>query len=231
MSVPSSLNGDFTERAAVHAAQLDWVPSPVPGIERRMLDRIGAEVARATSIVRYAPHSLFSPHVHGGGEEILVLEGIFSDEHGDFPAGSYLRSPPASSHTPGSSEGCVIFVKLWQFDPNDRHQVRAATDDLAFEQANGRAGVELAPLHADLHETVRIERWAAAAHIELNQPGGIEVLVLEGSFDEGGEHFVVQSWLRLPPGAALRAAAGPEGCRVYIKSGHLKSMPAAPPAA
>ena len=228
MSVPS-LNGDFTQRAAVHAAQLDWVPSPVPGIERRMLDRIGAEVARATSIVRYAPHSRFSPHVHGGGEEILVLEGVFSDEHGDFAPGAYLRSPPASSHTPGSEDGCVIFVKLWQFDPADHHQVRMAADDLAFQQAEGRPGVELAPLHADVHETVRIERWTASAQIALNEPGGIEVLVLEGEFEENGESFLPQSWLRLPPGAALYAKAGASGCRIYIKTGHLKSIPLAPP--
>jgi anti-sigma factor ChrR (cupin superfamily) len=81
------LNADFSKRAVVHAATLAWTASPVPGVERRMLDRIGDEVARATSIVRYAPRSCFPPHVHGGGEEFLVLEGVFQDEHGDFPAG------------------------------------------------------------------------------------------------------------------------------------------------
>jgi anti-sigma factor ChrR (cupin superfamily) len=71
------LNADFTKRAVVHAATLGWKASPMPGVERRMLDRVGDEVARATSIVRYAPGSHFSPHVHGGGEEFLVLEGAF----------------------------------------------------------------------------------------------------------------------------------------------------------
>ena len=79
------LNADFSRRVAVHAARLAWVPSPMAGVERRMLDRIGDEVARATSIVRYAPGSHFSPHTHGGGEEFFVLEGIFQDEHGEFP--------------------------------------------------------------------------------------------------------------------------------------------------
>ena len=82
------LNADFSQRAVVHAARLGWTPSPIAGVERRMLDRIGEEVARATSIVRYAPHSRFSSHTHGGGEEFLVLDGVFQDEHGDFPAGS-----------------------------------------------------------------------------------------------------------------------------------------------
>ena len=89
-----NLNSDFGARAAVHAARLDWTSSPIPGVDRRMLDRIGDEVARATSIVRYAPHSHFSAHTHGGGEEFLVLDGVFQDEHGDYPAGS-LRSQSA----------------------------------------------------------------------------------------------------------------------------------------
>src|SRR5271166_3471905 len=103
---------------------------PIAGVERRMLDRIGAEVARATTIVRYAPGSSFSTHTHDGGEEFLVLEGVFSDEHGDFPAGSYIRNPPTSRHTPGSAPGCTIFVRLWQFDPNDRTQVRVDTANM-----------------------------------------------------------------------------------------------------
>src|SRR5262249_23788229 len=121
------LNADFSKRAVVHAARVSWVPSPIAGVERRMLDRIGKEVARATSIVRYAPSSHFSAHTHGGGEEFLVLDGVFSDEHGNFPAGSYIRNPPSSRHTPGSAKGCTIFVKLWQFDPEDRAHVRIDT--------------------------------------------------------------------------------------------------------
>ena len=96
------LNSNLRARAAVHAARLDWTRSPIPGVDRRMLDRIGEEVARATSIVRYAPHSRFSPHMHGGGEEFLVLDGVFQDEHGDYPVGNYVRNPPTSSHTPSS---------------------------------------------------------------------------------------------------------------------------------
>ncbi|GEB72590.1 hypothetical protein PCARR_b0404 [Pseudoalteromonas carrageenovora IAM 12662] len=99
---------DFTQRVVVHSEQLDWIPSPMAGVDRRPLDRVGAEVARATSIVRYAPGSEFSPHVHTGGEEFIVLEGVFQDEHGDFPQGSYIRNPPQSKHKPGSQNGCVI---------------------------------------------------------------------------------------------------------------------------
>jgi hypothetical protein len=143
------LNADFSRRAAVHAARLPWVASPIAGVERRMLDRIGDEVARATSIVRYAPDSHFSPHTHGGGEEFLVLDGVFQDEHGDYPAGSYVRNPPTSAHTPGSAPGCTLFVKLWQFDPDDRTDVRNDTRTLPFIAAAGRPGVDLMPLFQD----------------------------------------------------------------------------------
>jgi anti-sigma factor ChrR (cupin superfamily) len=215
------LNADFSRRAVVHAARLAWTPSPSAGVERRMLDRIGEEVARATSIVRYAPGSRFSAHTHGGGEEFLVLEGVFCDEHGDFPAGSYIRNPPTSHHTPGSASGCTIFVKLWQFDPEDRRQVRIETAKMPFVPAPDRPGVEVMPLFRDAHEDVRLERWAAGAEIVLPVPAGMELLVLDGGFREGGESFEPQSWLRLPAGATLKAAAGPTGCKLWVKSGHL----------
>ncbi len=99
------LNADFTERVVIDTAGLDWADSPVPGIRRRMLDRDGGEVARATSIVEYAPGSRFTAHVHDGGEEILVLEGVFEDESGAYGPGTYLRNPPGSSHAPGSAGG------------------------------------------------------------------------------------------------------------------------------
>ena len=140
------LNADFSTRVVVHSAAMDWVASPMHGVDRRMLDRIGGEVARATTIVRYAPGSHFSPHVHDGGEEFLVLDGVFQDEHGDFPAGSYIRNPPTSRHTPGAENGCTIFVKLWQFDPEDRTHVRIDTNKMAFLPSAGEAGVEVMPL-------------------------------------------------------------------------------------
>jgi anti-sigma factor ChrR (cupin superfamily) len=225
------LNADFSRRAVVHAARLAWTPSPTRGVERRMLDRIGEEVARATSIVRYAPDSSFPAHTHGGGEEFLVLEGVFSDEHGDCPAGSYIRNPPSSCHTPGSKPGCTIFVKLWQFDLQDRTQVRIDTRKMQFHGAADRPGVELLRLFQDAREDVRLERWAANAEVALPVPGGIELLVLDGEFTESGERFESHSWLRLPAGATLKTKAGASGCRLWVKTGHLAQAPTAPPAA
>lgn len=220
------INADFSRRAAVHGDAADWVPSPMPGVERRMLDRIGDEVARATSIVRYAPGSAFSPHVHDGGEEFLVLEGVFQDEHGDFPAGHYVRNPPTSRHTPASAPGCTILVKLHQFDPDDRTPVSLDWTAAASEPDPDRPGVSLVPLFRDDRETVRIERWAPGAAIGLDAPGGLEAFVVEGGFEEGGETFRRWDWLRLPPGARLAATAGPDGAVVWLKSGHLAALAA-----
>ena len=216
------LNADFGARAAVHAARLDWTPSPIPGVDRRMLDRIGDEVARATSIVRYAPHSRFSVHTHGGGEEFLVLDGVFQDDHGEYSAGTYVRNPPGSSHTPGSEPGCTIFVKLWQFDPDDRTPVRIDTSLLPFIPAPDLRGVEYAVLYERASELVLLERWAPDISIAVPLPGGIELFVLDGAFTEGGEEFARHSWLRLPAGSMLRAKGGPKGCRLWVKSGHLR---------
>jgi anti-sigma factor ChrR (cupin superfamily) len=225
------LNADFTQRAVVHAARLPWIASPMAGVDRRMLDRIGDEVARATSIVRYAPQSHFSPHTHGGGEEFLVLDGVFQDEHGDFPAGSYIRNPPTSSHTPGSEPGCTIFVKLWQFDPADRQHVRIDSSTKTYIAATGRSGVEILPLFSDAVEDVRLEHWAPGASIKVDLPRGGEFLVLEGGFAERGDSFVPQSWLRLPAGDHLHAIAGAAGCKLWIKTGHLTERLTAPTAA
>ncbi|MEB3216481.1 MAG: cupin domain-containing protein [Nostocales cyanobacterium 94392] len=117
------LNADISQRVVLFSEDIPWVDSPMPGVQRRMLERDGEEVARATSIVRYAPNSYFAEHTHGGGEEFLVLDGIFSDEHGDYPPGTYIRNPIGSKHKPFSREGCTIFVKLWQMHPDDEQPV------------------------------------------------------------------------------------------------------------
>lgn len=221
-------NSDFTKRASVHAAKLEWLASPMPGVKRKMLDRLGDEVARATTIVRYAPGSHFSPHVHTGGEEFLVIDGVFQDEHGDYPCGSYVRNPPQSSHTPGSEQGCTLLVKLWQFEMSDRTQVNINHYSASQSAQGGRPGVSAIPLHQDAREIVRIEVWAADANIAIEGHEGLEIFVLEGSFEDGGEIFSTQSWLRLPPGEALHAKTGGEGARVWVKSDHLKDEQTAP---
>lgn len=152
------INDNLMVPVIVQAGQLPWTPSPAAGVDRRMLFRIGDEVARATSIVRYAPNSAFPRHTHGGGEEIVVLDGVFQDEHGDYPAGSYFRNPPRTSHVPASQDGCTIFVRLWQFRDGDRHQIvrRPAQGRQLAPRSGAASAVEL---FDDGFENVRFESW------------------------------------------------------------------------
>ena len=219
------LNADFKERVVIHSDQLEWIASPMPGVDRRMLDRIGGEVARATSIVRYAPNSKFSAHTHTGGEEFIVLEGVFQDEHGDFPEGTYVRNPPTTSHTPGSDDGCTIFVKLWQFDMEDRTQFRKSMADELAAPVNG---VATAQLHRDAFETVTYSHVDPGATLTNSDPGGLEMLLISGSVLEGDQTLGKGGWLRLPLGQALTITAGDDGAKVWIKTGHLAH--AKPPA-
>ncbi|WP_299153876.1 cupin domain-containing protein [uncultured Tateyamaria sp.] len=212
------LNADFEKRVVVHSDQLEWNASPMPGVDRRMLDRIGGEVARATTIVRYAPNSKFSAHTHTGGEEFIVLDGVFQDEHGDFPAGTYVRNPPTSQHTPGSDAGCTIFVKLWQFDMDDRTQFhRTMADELPAPVDGVATGV----LHQDDRETVTYSHIDAGANYANSDAGGIELLVIEGSIVESGDTLGKGAWLRLPEGQPLSTVAGADGAKVWVKTGHL----------
>ncbi|MGH1346195.1 MAG: cupin domain-containing protein [Nannocystales bacterium] len=213
-------NADFAQRVWSHDRDTTWLPSPMPGVTRRVLDRIGSEVARATSVVRYAPGSSFSRHTHTGGEEFLVLDGVFSDEHGDFGPGSYLRNPPGSSHQPGSEPGCTILVKLWQFDLDDRTPVRRIATD-AFV-GGLEAGVSVQALHEDETERVRLERWHAGACIDREAPAGLELFVLQGGFEVDTERFEARSWLRIPPAERFRATVGKGGATLWLKAGHLR---------
>ncbi|WP_425039779.1 cupin domain-containing protein [Primorskyibacter sp. S187A] len=212
------LNADFSQRVVIHSEDLEWQASPMPGVERRMLDRIGGEVARATTIVRYALGSQFSAHTHTGGEEFIVLEGVFQDEHGDYPEGTYVRNPPTSQHTPGSEPGCTIFVKLWQFDLNDRTQFRKTMGGALGARVDGCA-TEI--LHEDARETVTYSELEAGARLTNPGLGGTELLVMGGTLEEGEDVLATGAWLRLPDAMPLAAVAGPGGARVWMKTGHL----------
>ncbi|WP_375254196.1 cupin domain-containing protein [Yoonia sp.] len=212
------LNADFTKRILLKTANMPWVASPMPGVDRLMLDRIGDEVARATSIVRYAPGSQFSAHTHSGGEEFIVLEGVFQDEHGDYPAGTYVRNPPTTTHTPGAAEGCTIFVKLWQFDPDDRTQFRR---EMAIGLATDENRVQTQLLHSDARETVRLLSLAPHQSVVETPTGGTELLMMSGTASESDDTLGRHDWLRLPEGAPLVLKAGDTGAQIWIKTGHL----------
>ncbi len=220
------VNANFDERVVVHTDQMDWLDSPMPGVRRRLLDRVGDEVARATSIVEYAPGSQFSPHTHTGGEEFLVLSGVFQDEHGDYPAGSYVRNPPTSSHTPGAQDGCVLFVKLWQFDLKDREQVHRHIDEVSDDEVDGQPGVTVSTLYDSERETVRLIRLDAGASYSTSAAGGHEALILSGSARLNDEQLGVHDWARLPTSDSLTLTALGAPTTLWLKSGQLRHVDA-----
>ena len=217
------INADFTERVVVDTGALDWIASPLAGVDRRMLDRIGDEVARATTIVRYAPGSSFSAHTHSGGEEFLVLDGVFSDEHGDYGPGYYVRNPVGSAHTPSSADGCTILVKLWQMDPADQDFVRVDTANGAWEGTD-IDGIEVLPLHTHGDERVMLYRMAPGTSVPLHgHAGGEEVFVLEGELADEHGCYPENTWLRSPPGSR-HAPFTDNGCLIFLKLGRLAEV-------
>lgn len=217
------LHADFSKRVVVRPQDAPWVPSPMAGVDRKMLDRIGDEVARATSIVRYAPKSYFSAHTHGGGEEFLVLEGVFSDEHADYPAGSYVRNPIGTSHSPHSKDGCTIFVKLHQFDADDQRQFSVQTLTAEFDEMPGR-GIAQLTLHTYGTEDVFLIRMQPGSSLpSYCAVGGEEMLVLDGGFSDEESAYEAGTWLRNPPGS-FRNVTSETGCLLYVKTGHLAEI-------
>lgn len=214
------INADFSERAVIRPGDVDWVASPMAGVERQMLDRIGEEKARATSFVRYSPNSFFSEHEHGGGEEFFVLEGVFSDEHGDYPAGTYVRNPIGSRHTPKSENGCTIFVKLHQFAADDI--VQKAVDTSTAQFLPGQVdGLTVLPLHNHGSEQVALVRWRPGTQFNRHRHwGGEEIVVLEGVFQDENGAYPKGTWLRSPH-LSQHTPYSDEGCLIYVKTGHL----------
>jgi hypothetical protein len=211
------INADFSQPAVVMADDADWVHSPEAGVDRLMLDRIGDEVARATSIVRYAPGSSFPTHSHAKGEEYFVLDGIFSDDSGNYPRGTYVRNPPGSSHAPFSQDGCRIIVKLRQFDAQDLDYVVVDTADPTRWQS------DILDLHSFGDERVVMVRIAAGDPLPVPNDDGLELLVIEGAVDYDGRTLGEESWLRLPPGdtTVVRAA---RDALAWVKTGHLQNL-------
>lgn len=213
------LNMDFSQRVVIRTHELDWVPSPAAGVERKPLAREEAERGHATSIVRYKPGASFSRHEHPLGEEILVLEGTFSDESGHHPAGTYLRNPPGSGHAPFSEEGCTLLVKLHQFDPRDRTTV--CIDTTATEWLPGIGGLQVMPLHDFEHEHVALVKWPAN---EVFQPhrhfGGEEILVLSGEFCDDQGRYPKGTWMRSPHMSQHHPFIEQETV-IWVKTGHL----------
>jgi anti-sigma factor ChrR (cupin superfamily) len=220
------VNADFSRRVVIATDELPWIPSPQAGVERRPLDRIGGEVARATSLVRYAPASSFPAHDHALGEEFLVLDGIFSDEHGDYPAGTYVRNPPRSRHTPRTAPGCTILVKLRQMPTSEQNRIVVDTATTKWEQADN-TGLKTQSLYLapDAQERVTLERLEAGGRLaEADCAGGEEIFILSGDLADEHGTYKAGTWIRNPAGFR-RGLTSNRGATYWAKRGHLRPVP------
>jgi hypothetical protein len=222
-----NLNADFSEAVVVHTSAIDWQPSPSPRVWRKRLDMSGpAERGRVTSIVRYDANSKFHAHPHPDGEEILVLDGVFSDGQGDFPAGCYLLNPEGFEHAPFSKEGCVLFVKLKQYPGQTRSQValnmlQNPWDDLGL-------GVSQLVLYDEVEHPERMVMMRLEEGATLSVPaatGGAEMFLLFGTLSESSDcfradRFFTGDWLRWPTQSVCTFTAI-EPVTAYLKTGHL----------
>jgi anti-sigma factor ChrR (cupin superfamily) len=218
-----AINGDLAVRAVADTTRMAWAQSPSGSVWRKRVHLVGpAESGQVTSVVRYEPRSKFPAHDHPEGEEILVLEGVFSDEHGDWPAGTFLLNPEGFRHAPFSEPGCVLFVKLRQFPGRERRHVVVDTDKLAWEPGPIPAAAHKALYQqAGFSDLIRLERWKPGADLgAVSYEQGAELFVLEGGFADEAGTYSSGCWLRLPAGSKHHPRSD-RGCTLYVKRAGL----------
>lgn len=219
MNKEENFNLDVTQRVVIETNKMDWSNSPSPNVFRKCLARDKAESGHATSVVKYHPGATFKTHQHSKGEEIFVLGGVFSDEHGDYPAGTYLRNPEGTSHAPFSKSGCTLLVKLCQFQNSDSAQVRIDTTNTAWR--SGIGGLEVMPLHNHMHENTALVKWPKDEVFQSHTHfGGEELFVLSGTFKDQYGVYPKGSWIRSPHLSNHHPFVDEETI-IWLKTGHL----------
>jgi anti-sigma factor ChrR (cupin superfamily) len=217
------INGDLSVRVTVDTTRMEWTPSPSGSVWRKRVHLVGPpESGQVTSVVRYEPGSTFPAHDHPDGEEIFVLDGVFSDEHGDWPAGTFLLNPEGFRHMPSSKPGCLLFVKLRQFPGRERRHVAIDTGKLSWQQGS-IAGVAEKNLYQQpgFSDEVLLERWNPQVDRgTTSYPHGAELFVLEGEFGDEAGSYSAGCWLRFPAGSKHRPRTV-GGCILYVKKGGL----------
>ncbi len=210
---------NFDHKVVINTELQSWQESPSKGVLRKPLAREEAEQGHATSIVCYQRGASFSEHGHPKGEEILVLNGVFSDHTGDYPAGSYIRNPPGFKHSPYSQHGCVLLVKLHQFQQGDNQQVRIKTQDSPWLE--GQGGLKVMPLHEYGCEATALVKWPKNKRFKPHRHyGGEEIFVLSGEFIDEHGRYPKGTWIRSPHLSEHYPYVEQETI-IFVKTGHL----------
>lgn len=214
-----NFNMDLSKSVIINTSTIDELESPCVGILRKPLEREKAETGRTTSIVTYSAGAKFDRHYHPLGEEIFVLEGVFSDEFGHYPAGTYLRNPPGSFHSPFSTYGCTILVKLNQMNDKDLERVVIDTNEAQWRPGHGN--LQVLPLHSFNTENVALVKWPKGEHfIRHSHYGGEEIFVLKGEFNDEHGSYPKGTWIRSPHLSNHNPYVEDETI-IFVKTGHL----------
>jgi anti-sigma factor ChrR (cupin superfamily) len=218
-TISHSINMDFSQRVVINTHNLEWDKSPAEGVWRKRLAREAAERGHATSIVKYDAGASFSYHPHPLGEEILVLSGVFSDETGDYPAGTYIRNPEGFSHAPFSVQGCELLVKLHQFQASDLGLVRIDTQNTPWLPGQGQ--LQVMPLYQHLTESSALVYWTAGCKFQPHRHfGGEEIYVISGEFIDEHGRYPAGTWLRSPH-LSQHNPYVEQDTVIWVKTGHL----------
>jgi anti-sigma factor ChrR (cupin superfamily) len=213
------INMDFEQPISVNTNECKWVNTLQFGILRKKLERELDEIGHATSIVQYAAGTSFNFHSHPNGEEIFVLDGSLSDQHGHYKKGTYLRNPPGSMHAPYSRTGCTLFVKLNQFSVGDISRVCIDTSNAAWLQ--GQGNLQVMPLHTFDDQHTALVKWPANERFKPHTHfGGEEIFVLSGEFIDEHDRYPAGTWLRNPHMSSHNPYVEEETV-ILVKVGHL----------
>ncbi len=214
------INSDISKRVAIQQSTLPWVASPWAGIQVRTLEHGAEEAARATAIVKLAPGARIARCASDLGEEIVVLDGVLTDEFGRYGKGSYVKNPPGSAHACESASGCMLFVKRYHLEMDDDQRI--VVDSATMPWYQGLVdGLSVMPLSEFGTRHTALVRWAPGTRFNPHRHfGGEEIYVLDGVFEDEFGRYAAGTWLRSPHLSA-HCPFSIEGCTIFVKVGHL----------
>jgi len=218
---PKGLNTDFTRRAEMFSADMDWVDED--GRARKVLYRdLSGPAPRMTAVVRYPAGTRLPRHGHPAGEEVFVLDGVLEDDDGAYPAGSYVLLPAGSGHGTASRDGCTFFVRQGQYPGDGRPRV--VLDTNAMDWQPGRIeGLESKVLFKDdaTDELVRLVRVAPGCMVpDHAHPHGEEAFLISGDVVDPRGTFGPGCWTR-DPADSHHWARSEGGALLYVRSGGI----------
>lgn len=224
MAARPEFNADCTQFALMRTGEMPWEPTPYPGVSQKLLERVNhPEKGRETVLLKLEPGSSLPTETCRERVEVFVLEGRYADEHGDYGQYTFILNPPGFTHTPSSTEGCVVYFKR-------RHPFRAEPETermvvdtqkvqwLSFPQRKA----EVLHIYKDPDgiDTRRFGHVFPDARLPRHgHPTGEEVLVVEGHLiDSAGAHGP-GTWMRVPNTFVHEPYTAGDGCRMFIREG------------